>query len=157
MLGCSVTDVGARCGIDASELTQWENGDGVPRLDAVQRWAAALGLHLLLTPAEKESRPGLRVDWPARRVTVDGNPIRLTPMEWKALERLARTPGQVVTHRALFHHLYGEERDYRAQSTAIRVLITKLRRLLPLRIEAQWGKGYVLTGLASSQSDADEG
>src|SRR5205807_8798783 len=50
-----------------------------------------------------------------------------------------------------FHHLYGDERHYRAQSTAIRVLITKLRRLLPLRIEAQWGKGYVVSGLDASQ------
>jgi transcriptional regulator with XRE-family HTH domain len=156
MLGWSLTDVGERCGIDAAALSQWENGDGVPRLDAVQRWAVALGLHVVLVPAEKEARQGLRVDWSARRVTVDGKPLRLTPMEWKALERLARAPGQLVTHQALFHHLYGEERDYRAQSTAIRVLVTKLRRLLPLRIEAQWGKGYILAGTTPSLSEAQE-
>ena len=74
-------------------------------------------------------------------------------MEWKALERLAASPGELVPHIDLFHHLYGEDEPYRAQSTAIRVLITKLRRLLPpLRIEAQWGRGYVISGIASSSS-----
>ena len=72
-------------------------------------------------------------------------------MEWKALERLAASPGELVPHLDLFHHLYGEDEPYRPQSTAIRVLITKLRRLLPpLRIEAQWGRGYVISGIASS-------
>jgi transcriptional regulator with XRE-family HTH domain len=157
MLGRSVTDIAERCEIDAALLSRWVHGDDVPRLDAVHRWAAALGLHVVLVPPEREARAGLRVDWPGRRVAVDGKPVRLTPMEWKALERLAGAPGQVVTHQALFRHLYGEDRDYRAQSTAIRVLITKLRRLLPLRIEAQWGKGYVLTGLAPSLPEGHPG
>jgi transcriptional regulator with XRE-family HTH domain len=156
ILDWSVADVAARSGIDASALNQWEGGSAVPRFDAVQRWAAALGLHFTLVPAAKDARERLQVDWPGRRVTLDGTPVRLTPMEWRALERLARAPGELVTHRVLFHHLYGEERDYRAQSTAIRVLITKLRRLLPLRIEARWGKGYVLTGLTPSQPAPDD-
>src|SRR5260221_13784551 len=75
-------------------------------------------------------------------------------MEWKALERLAWTPGELVTHQALFRHLYGDDRHHRAQSTAVRVLITKLRRLLPVRIEAQWGQGYVISGLPSSQAQS---
>ena len=78
-------------------------------------------------------------------------------MEWKALERLAWTPGELVTHQALFRHLYGDDRQHRAQSTAVRVLITKLRRLLPIRIEAQWGQGYVISGLAPSRPPPDAG
>ena len=105
-------------------------------------------------PAESECRHGLAVDWERRRITVDGAPVRLTPMEWKALERLARTPGELVTHQALFQHLYGDVRQDRAQSTAVRVLITKLRRLLPVRIEAQWGQGYVISGLSPSAPTA---
>ena len=146
-LGWSLAEVGERCGIEEKFLADWERGCGAPRLDAVAGWAAALGLGLELRPAKGEARPGLRVDWKNRRVTVEGTPVRLTPMEWKALERLARTPGELVSHQALFQHLYGEERHYRAQSTAVRVLITKLRRLLPLRIEARWGQGYVVGGI----------
>ena len=97
------------------------------------------------------------VDWDKRRITVDGKPVRLTPMEWKTLERLAWAPGELVTHQVLFEYLYGVERNYRAQSTAVRVLVTKLRRLLPLRIAAHWGKGYVVDGLELSLPHAAGG
>ena len=146
-LGWSHQEVGDRCGIDEAFLNDWEHGIGAPRLDALEQWAAALGLKLTMAAAESDAGRGLKVDWQAHRVTVDGAPVRLTPMEWKALERLARNPGQLVSHEELFRHLYGEDRDYRAQSTAIRVLITKLRRLLPVRIEAQWGRGYVVSDI----------
>lgn len=149
-LGWSLQDVSERCGVDEKFLCDWEHGVGSPRLDAVHRWGEALGVKLALVSAEETRQQGLRIDWEQRRVTVDGTPIRLTTMEWKGLERLARTPGELVDHQTLFRHLYGDDRPYRAESTAIRVLITKLRRLLPLRIDARWGQGYVLTGLPSS-------
>jgi len=154
-LGWSIKELGARCGIDETFLSDWESGLGSPRFDEIQNWAAAFGLTLELVPAESEPRHGLLVDWDKHCIKLDGAPIRLTPMEWKALERLARTPGELVTHQALFRHLYGDDRHHRAQSTAVRVLITKLRRLLPIRIEAQWGQGYVISGLTPSQPHAD--
>ncbi len=146
-LGWSIKELGDRCGIDEKLLGDWECGVGSPRLDAIEPWAAALGLTLAFVRAEHEARHGLLVDWNKRRIAVDGSPIRLTPMEWKALERLAWTPGELVTHQALFRHLYGDDRHHRAQSTAVRVLITKLRRLLPIRIDARWGQGYVISGI----------
>ncbi|HVC54810.1 MAG TPA: winged helix-turn-helix domain-containing protein [Stellaceae bacterium] len=148
-LGWSLRELSERSGIDEPRLAQWEDGSDLPRLDAAQRWGAALGVKLNLVPAAGEPHRGVRIDWNERRVTVEGVPVRLTPMEWSSLERLARTPGELVTHQMLFHHLYGEERPYRAESTAIRVLITKLRRLLPLQIEARWGQGYVVSGIES--------
>lgn len=148
-LGWSLSELSDRCAIDEQILHDWERGAGSPRLDAADRWAAALGLKLTLAPSEDGARRGLSVDWRNRHVSIDGVPLRLTPMEWKALERLAAAPGELVTHEALFHHLYGDERPY-VRSTAIRVLITKLRRLLPLRIEAQWGRGYVIFGVEPS-------
>ena len=146
-LGWSIKELADCCGIDENLLSDWECGVGSPRLDAIGHWAAALGLTLAFVRAEHEARHGLLVDWTKRCIAVDGSPIRLTPMEWKALERLAWTPGELVTHQALFRHLYGDDRHHRAQSTAVRVLITKLRRLLPIRIEARWGQGYVISGI----------
>src|SRR5579863_4047995 len=157
MHGLSLHQLADRCGINETFLSDWESGLGSPRFDEIQQWAAALGLTLELVPVESECRHGLLVDWDKRCIKVDGTPIRLTPMEWKALERLARTPGELVTHQALFRHLYGDDRQHRAQSTAVRVLITKLRRLLPIRIEAQWGQGYVISGLAPSRPHSDIG
>ena len=156
-VGWSIKELSDRCGIYEAFLSDWESGLGSPRFDEIEHWAGALGLTLELVPAESESRHGLLVDWDKHCVKVDGTPIRLTPMEWKALERLARTPGELVTHQALFRHLYGDDRHHRAQSTAVRVLITKLRRLLPIRIEAQWGQGYVISGLAPSLPNTDIG
>jgi transcriptional regulator with XRE-family HTH domain len=153
----SLNELSRRCGIDETFLKDWEGGLGSPRCEELQNWAAALGLEVELVPAESESRHGLLVDWDKHCIKADGTPIRLTPMEWKALERLARTPGELVTHQALFHHLYGDDRQHRAQSTAVRVLITKLRRLLPVRIEAQWGQGYVISGLAPAPAQAQGG
>jgi len=150
-LGWSVKAVADRAGLDEATVAQFERGGMSPQLEAVASWATALGLALSLMPAEHEAKRGLHVDWDARQISVDGTPVRLTPMEWKALERLAAAPGELVPHVELFRHLYGEDEPYRAQSTAIRVLITKLRRLLPpLRIEAQWGRGYVISGIAAS-------
>jgi transcriptional regulator with XRE-family HTH domain len=156
-LGWSTNELGDRCGIDEAFLNDWERGIGSPRFDEIQRWVTALGLNLELVPASGGCRQGLLVDWDKHCIKVDGTPIRLTPMEWKALERLAWTPGELVTHQALFRHLYGDDRQHRAQSTAVRVLITKLRRLLPVRIEAQWGQGYVISGLPPSRPQADFG
>lgn len=155
-LGWSLKDLADHCGIDEKFLADWEHGVGSPRLDAAESWACALGLRLTLATGECDRRQGLAIDWQQHRLTIDGTPVRLTPMEWKALDRLAWSPGELVTHHDLFKHLYGEERSYRAQSTAVRVLITKLRRLLPVRIEAQWGRGYVIGGVESSRPPLPE-
>jgi transcriptional regulator with XRE-family HTH domain len=149
-LGWSVKDVSDRCGIDETSLGEWEGGVATPPLDAAERWAEVLGFRFQLVPIESGTRRSLRVDWRERRVTVDNKPVRLTAMEWKAMERLAWAPGELVTHQELFNHIYGNERYYRAQSTAIRVLMTKLRRLLPLQIDARWSKGYVISGVGPS-------
>jgi transcriptional regulator with XRE-family HTH domain len=105
-LGWPLDKLGRRCLIDRTFLSDREQGRGSPRLEAVQQWAAALDLILELARAGSECRRGLLIDWDKRCAKVDGTPIRLAPMEWKALERLARTPGELVTHQALFRHLY---------------------------------------------------
>src|SRR6266566_2946608 len=155
-LDLDLDEVGRRCGLDETELRDWERGADLPSSDALQRWAAALGLRLALLPIKAGAHRGIWVDWEQHHISVDGTPVRLTPMEWKVLERLAWSPGRLVTHRQLFKHLYGEERDCRAQATAVRVLINKLRRLLPIRVEAQWGQGYVIDGIPPSRSAAAE-
>ena len=156
-VGWSLTELAGRAGIDELSLCDWERGDGSPRLDELEDWAAALGLAFDWVLIQNESRSRLEIDWGKPLVKVDGTTIHLAPMEWKVLERLARTPGELVTQQELFHHLYGDDRRYKAQSTAVRVLITKLRRLLPISIEAQWGQGYVIRGLPSSQGHARSG
>jgi DNA-binding winged helix-turn-helix (wHTH) protein len=155
-LGLDLKEIGRRCGLAETSLRSWERGVAAPPPDALERWAGALGFRIALLPVDAAARRGIWVDWQQQRITVDDVPVRLTPMEWKLLERLSRSPGQLVTHKELFKHLYGRERDCRAQATAVRVLINKLRRLLPIRIEAQWGQGYVVDGIPASRSDESD-
>jgi len=152
-LGLDLKEIGRRCGVAETSLRAWEKGAASPPTDTLERWARALGFRIALLPMDAAPQRGISVDWKQQRIAVDGAPVRLTPMEWKLLERLAWSPGQLVAHRELFKHLYGTERDCRAQATAVRVLINKLRRLLPIRIEAQWGQGYVIVGISSSRGD----
>ena len=152
-LGLDLKEIGRRCGVAETSLRSWERGVAAPSPDVLERWAGALGFRIALLPVDAGPRRGISVDWSQQRIAVDDVPVRLTPMEWKLLERLAWSPGQLVTHRELFKHLYGKERDCRAQATAVRVLINKLRRLLPIRIEAQWGQGYVIGGIPASRRD----
>ena len=152
-LALTASELAARSGLDQKALRDWEDRETSPSLDGLQHWAAALGLSLSLVPSGNETRRGIRVDWEKRRITVDGVPVRLTPMEWRVIERLARTPGALVTHQELYRHIYNEDWPSRGQATAVRVLVTKLRRLVPLQIEARWGQGYILNGIEPSQPE----
>ena len=52
---------------------------------------------------------GLRVDLGERQVDVRGEPVHLTPTEFKLLARLVRSAGRVVTHRQLLGDVWGPE------------------------------------------------
>jgi two-component system, OmpR family, KDP operon response regulator KdpE len=85
----------------------------------------------------------------SRRVAhgVDGREVRLTPLEHRILETLARHAGRIVTHTALIREVWGPNRD---ASRALRVYIGSLRRKLevkpnrPRHIVTELGLGYRL-------------
>jgi two-component system KDP operon response regulator KdpE len=51
----------------------------------------------------------LAFDREAHELTRRGEPVHLTPIEFKLLERLARSPGKVLTHRQLLADVWGSE------------------------------------------------
>ncbi len=51
---------------------------------------------------------GLTVDLAARRVTLDGRDVRLTPIEYKLLSVLIKNAGKVVTHAHLLREVWGK-------------------------------------------------
>ena len=71
----------------------------------------------------------------------DGQEVRLTPLEHRILETLARHAGRIVTHAALIKEVWGPNRD---DSRALRVYIGSLRR--KLEVEANRPK-YIITEL----------
>lgn len=78
------------------------------------------------------------IDIPQHRVVVRGQEIHLTPKQFDLLVCLARHPGQVLTHRALLHSVWGPNAD---QPEYLRVNIGQLRKKIELSEEPR----YILT------------
>jgi two-component system KDP operon response regulator KdpE len=88
----------------------------------------------------------------------DGREVRLTPLEHRILETLARNADQIVTHRTLLREVWGPHRD---DSQALRVYIGNLRRKLeeepgrPKYIVTEAGVGYRLVQDAPVPTEPD--
>jgi two-component system KDP operon response regulator KdpE len=91
---------------------------------------------------------GLQVDIAARRVSLDGQAVRLTPTEFELLARLVRQAGQVVTHRQLLADVWGAE--FTQHTHYLRLYMAQLRAKLeavpadPQRLLTEPGVGYRL-------------
>jgi len=89
---------------------------------------------------------GLNIDLSARRVTLDGEDIRLTPIEYKLLSVLAKNAGKVLTHAYLLKEVWG--RHSAEQNHYLRIHTQHLREKLgddPLKprfIFTEPGVGY---------------
>jgi DNA-binding response OmpR family regulator len=72
----------------------------------------------------------LTIDFDRRLVTLDGDEIRVTYVEFEILGALARSPGRVLTRETLLEHVWGdsEYRDPRTVDVHIRHLREKLER-----------------------------
>jgi two-component system, OmpR family, response regulator len=84
----------------------------------------------------------LRVDTRASRVTVDGNPIKLTSHEYRLLSYLMHHQGRVVSRTELVEHLY--DQDFDRDSNTIEVFVGRLRKKLGVEvIQTIRGLGYI--------------
>lgn len=68
----------------------------------------------------------LRIDAASREVTMRGERVQLTPIEYKLLLTLAKHAGKVVTHRQLLVEVWGPE--YADEAQYLRVYIGYLRK-----------------------------
>ena len=106
------------------------------RLRALLRRAAGLAA------AEIEIGP-LRIDTRASRVTLAGNPVKLTSQEYRLLAYLAHHRGKVVSRTELVEHLY--DQDFDRDSNTIEVFVGRLRKKLDAGlIQTVRGLGYSL-------------
>ena len=106
------------------------------RLRALLRRAAGFAT------ADIEIGP-LRIDTRASRVTLDGNPIKLTSLEYRLLAYLAHHRGKVVSRSELVEHLY--DQDFDRDSNTIEVFVGRLRKKLDAGlIQTVRGLGYSL-------------
>jgi DNA-binding response OmpR family regulator len=86
----------------------------------------------------------LRLDARRAVVTLDGGPVTLTALEFRALRYLLHNRGRPVPQGELAEHVYGAEAE--PDSNALEVLIGRLRKKVGSDlIETRRGYGYVVT------------
>ena len=89
---------------------------------------------------------GVSLDDGAKAVTLDGEPVSLTPREYDILKLLMGHPGQVFSPKDIYRQVWGEA-PYGAEN-AVAVHIRHLREKLefdpaePRYIKVIWGQGY---------------
>lgn len=90
----------------------------------------------------------LEIDLDARRMTMRGQELRLTPIEYRLLAFLARHAGKVLTHRQLLKEVWGPDSVH--ETHYLRVYMTGLRRKIeeeparPKYLLTEPGVGYRL-------------
>jgi len=88
----------------------------------------------------------LRIDLVARTVTLKGEPVHLTPLEYKLLGLLMKNAGKVLTHRQLLRDVWGPHDVH--ENHYLRVFVATLRRKVepdptqPRYILTEQGVGY---------------
>jgi two-component system, OmpR family, KDP operon response regulator KdpE len=80
------------------------------------------------------------VDLDARRVRIDGRPIRMSRNEWLLLELLLANEGRILLHHEILTSVWGPE--YRDEIGYLRLWVGQLRRKLGI---APWQEGAIRT------------
>jgi two-component system OmpR family response regulator len=108
----------------------------VARLRAIIRRAAGQATSEL-------TAGGVRLDGRSGRVTLNGEPVKLTAQEFKLLSYLMHHKGKVVSRTELIEHIY--DQDFDRDSNTIEVFITRIRKKLGADlIMTTRGLGYSL-------------
>jgi two-component system OmpR family response regulator len=117
----------------------------------------AVRVAVLLRRASRAENPplilrtgALELDLVTREARRDGRAIELLPTEFKLLEFLMRNPGQLLSRRMIFEHVWGYHFD--PGTNLIDVHVGKLRKKIdavdrPSLIRTERGSGYILDAI----------
>jgi len=89
---------------------------------------------------------GLVLDQSAKEVSVNGNPVKLTPLEYKIVEFLMTNAGKVFSISEIYEHVWNEP-SYNVENT-VAVHIRRIREKIeidpknPRYLKVVWGIGY---------------
>jgi DNA-binding response OmpR family regulator len=93
---------------------------------------------------------GVALDDRAKSVSLDGEPVALTPTEYDILKYLMENPGKVFSSAQIYSHVWSEK-AFRTEGT-VAVHIRHLREKLeidpaePRFLKVVWGQGYKVEG-----------
>lgn len=97
------------------------------------------------TPSNVYTIGGLEINEDTVEVTVDGEPVKMTPMEYKILLLLMKNPGRVFSAEEIYERVWNE----RAVNTdTIMVHVRNIREKIeinpkePKYLKVVWGVGY---------------
>ena len=99
--------------------------------ELIARIEASLRRRVLVDQMEVRARfelEDMTIDFAARRVSVSGEEVSLTPTEYKLLSELASNAGRVLTHDEILRRVWGPE--YFGESHLVRAIVRNLRRKL---------------------------
>lgn len=131
---------GLRAGADDYLAKPFEFEEMLARLEAIVRRATGHA-----SPILKCGPGNVVMDTTSARVTMDGNLVELTALEYRTLEYLMQHAGEVVSKTELTEHIY--DQDFDRDSNVIEVLINRLRgKFSPDMIKTRRGLGYQLAG-----------
>lgn len=109
-----------------------------------------------ITDADKEEHVyrvgGLVIRDDYKEVTIDGRPVRLTPIEYNILLLLVRHPGKVFSTEEIYQNIWKEE-AFAADNT-IAVHIRHIREKIeanprnPIYLKVVWGIGYKIEAIS---------
>lgn len=135
---------GLELGADDYIVKPWGHLELLARIRSVLRRTTGQA-----QPAERPYRSGeLAIDFAQRRVTLAGQPVRLTNTEYRLLEVLAQNAGRVVENDMLLQRVWGYEGGDEVES--LKVLIYRLRQKIepdpahPRYLLTERGVGYWL-------------
>lgn len=136
---------GLEIGADDYVTKPFSTREVVARIAAVLRRAAPEA-----SEDETLSGAGVSMDLSRHEVSVDGEPVSLSPKEWNLLEVLLRNKGRVLTRDLLLERVWGEDvyMDRGTLDVHIRWIRQKIERdpARPERILTVRGVGYKFAG-----------
>jgi len=137
--------IGLEAGADDYVCKPFSPREVVARVKAILRRRQPFAVPAAMS-ANTASRTGLQIDTERMLAQVHGQPLELTPLEFRLLRTLAEAPGRVFSRNQLLDRLHDDQRDLsdRAIDSHIKNLRRKLEQVLPGQepIRSIYGVGY---------------
>ena len=121
-------------------------------MEVIARVRSHLRRYAILGGAQKQQTVlrcgGIQLDHDSKTVTLDGDPVNLTPLEYSILHHLMQNPGKVFSSEQLYREVW-KDAPLGGENT-VAVHIRHLREKLeidpsnPRYIKVVWGHGYKL-------------